>query len=431
MIFEVKFTETRDPWGTKIEVIYLHGPFVAQYNVTNSDWMQPTVFFGECRKMLTAMARQLADMQKNLAKADQRDCEMAMNKFAKGGYSVGTFRTISSATAELVHGIEVKTKDKSVSVSLEPFDIVAGKANKYGLTWLEMDDYKVDFMLTDPDNPANTPGTKLILSSLQEAAREIESFWMSRNPNVPPQASIAAASIKTNVVDEPNANPYFGAQFQFPEPSKGLMQVVPSQFNTNKQFGKENAAKIIEQQLIDSIKGNSAIILPNQSSTQVSSWKVDTGSVKFPDDFSRTKRPLGNPWDDVYKGRSDMVGQDLHVVYKTPSGHCIVPLKDANIEVHNEHNFITGARGQHIKITGGSFSTTDGTVFEGELPVSGSARSKNAKNPSFWAHAAEDRLNGIKQQVLQNLPEGDDTRTLICAISDLLSDHIHAMGSEV
>lgn len=49
---------------------------------------------------------------------------------------------------------------------------------------------------------------------------------------------------------------------------------------------------------------------------------------------------------------------------------------------------------------------------------------QRSKNPKYWAHNAEDKINGVLQQVEQNLPEDDPTRRLIKSISDALHDHI-------
>lgn len=57
-----------------------------------------------------------------------------------------------------------------------------------------------------------------------------------------------------------------------------------------------------------------------------------------------------------------------------------------------------------------------------------SAAAKNSKNPRFWAHRAEDRVNGILVQARLNLPSDDPTRQLLEAVSEMFSDHIHGLG---
>ena len=64
-----------------------------------------------------------------------------------------------------------------------------------------------------------------------------------------------------------------------------------------------------------------------------------------------------------------------------------------------------------------------------DVNMSKSDRAKRARNPKYWAHNAEDKINGVLQQVEQNLPEDDPTRIFIKAISDGLSDHIYGLDS--
>lgn len=59
-----------------------------------------------------------------------------------------------------------------------------------------------------------------------------------------------------------------------------------------------------------------------------------------------------------------------------------------------------------------------------------SQQAKNSKNPAYWAHSAEDKINGVLQQAIQNLGEEHETTVVLKAISDCLSDHIAHLGGE-
>lgn len=59
-----------------------------------------------------------------------------------------------------------------------------------------------------------------------------------------------------------------------------------------------------------------------------------------------------------------------------------------------------------------------------------SQQASNAKNPAYWAHSAEDKINGVLQQAQQNLGPGHETTVTLKAISDCLSDHISHLGGE-
>ncbi|ADD80889.1 gp103 [Rhodococcus phage ReqiDocB7] len=59
-----------------------------------------------------------------------------------------------------------------------------------------------------------------------------------------------------------------------------------------------------------------------------------------------------------------------------------------------------------------------------------SAQTIHAKNPRYWAHAAEDKINGILQQARQNLGHENETTVILNAISECLSDHIAKLGGE-
>lgn len=59
-----------------------------------------------------------------------------------------------------------------------------------------------------------------------------------------------------------------------------------------------------------------------------------------------------------------------------------------------------------------------------------SAQTIHAKNPRYWAHAAEDKINGILQQARQNLGPENETTVILNAISECLSDHIAKLGGE-
>lgn len=376
MILELKVTDLRDPWRTRFEVIYHQAPYVATWDVDPVGVDNPTAFFGDAKKALTMMAKHLADSQAALAKADERDCEKAMRQFASG-WGASSYRNISKMTANLVHGIvtDINKDGHPVAISLEPFDIVIGKANKNGIKLKGLGDFKYDFMMSDPNDKSLTPGTKLCLSALQDVAKQIEQWYLAHAKN--------PISLPT-----PSHNPYLPPPIQFDDDFKRAKPDPVGDYN----------------KLLEIAKSQSAVVLPAGSTPTIS---------------------YGN-----FSGPN--IGQDgTHIIYKTGNGLSIAPVKDISFRVMDSRDLVTGRNlGQTVEITAGTFKTAEGSVFEGELPVARSARSVNAKNPSFWAHAAEDRLNGIKQQVLQNLPEGDPTRTLICAISDLLSDHIHGMGTE-
>ncbi len=378
MILELKVKDLRDPWRTRFEVIYHQAPYVATWDVDPVGVDNPTAFFGDAKKALTMMAKHLADSQANLAAADEKDCEKAMRQFASG-WGNSSYRNVSKMTANLVHGIttDINRDGHPVALSLEPFDIVIGKANRNGLKLKGLGDFKFDFMMANADAKDLTPGTKLCLSSLQDIAKQIEQWYLAHAKN--------PISLPT-----PSHNPYLPPSFQYPDDFTRAKPKPDPVGDYNK--------------LLEIAKRGSAVILPNDSVPTIS---------------------YGN-----FSGPN--IGQnDTHIIYKTGNGLSIAPVKDINFRVMENRDLVTGRNlGQTVEITAGSFKTADGSVFEGELPVDRSVRSKNAKNPSYWAHAAEDRLNGIKQQVLQNLPEDDPTRTLICAISDLLSDHIHGMGAE-
>lgn len=378
MILELKVKDLRDPWRTRFEVIYHQAPYVATWDVDPVGVDNPTAFFGDAKKALTMMAKHLADSQANLATADEQDCDKAMRQFASG-WGQSSYRNISKMTANLVHGIttDIIKDGHTVAISLEPFDIVIGKANRNGVKLKGLGDFKFDFMMANADAKDLTPGTKLCLNSLQDIAKQIEQWYLAHAKN--------PISLPT-----PNHNPYLPPAFQYPDDFTRAKPDPVGDYN----------------KMVDAIKSRTAVILPNIA---------PAGSTVSVSNVSGLN-----------------IGQDnTHIIYKTGNGLSIAPVKDINFRVMENRDLVTGRNlGQTVEITAGSFKTADGSVFEGELPVAQSVRSKNAKNPSYWAHAAEDRLNGIKQQVLQNLPEDDPTRTLICAISDLLSDHIHGMGAE-
>lgn len=131
----------------------------------------------------------------------------------------------------------------------------------------------------------------------------------------------------------------------------------------------------------------------------------------FDVEFEKTEAPFGVSVSLTYPGSKNQI-------------KWFTPISAHDLEVKTNHD--TGEQTPILKTA--TINISKAQVIE-ELRVAES-RGKNAKNPAYWAHSCEDKVNGIKQQVEQNLPEGDPTRALISMISDLLSDHIYAMGKE-
>lgn len=53
---------------------------------------------------------------------------------------------------------------------------------------------------------------------------------------------------------------------------------------------------------------------------------------------------------------------------------------------------------------------------------------ENRKQTLFWAHLAEDKINGLLQQVEQAFPDDEPFRILLKKISEDLGDFIHNQG---
>jgi hypothetical protein len=59
-----------------------------------------------------------------------------------------------------------------------------------------------------------------------------------------------------------------------------------------------------------------------------------------------------------------------------------------------------------------------------------SEQAKRSRDPRYWAHNAEDKINGVLVQCRNNLGPAHQTTILLSAMSDALSDHIFQLGGE-
>ena len=353
----------------------------------------PIAYLGYAKDALVSAATKTAQMQKKLIDHDYMDNFNALQRFSKG-YAVSSFRTISPETATLVYGKEYLPGQPAI-VELEPASILIGKGSTKELATFE--DSVSDFVNADPNAANISAGTKLIIESFQEAHKIIEQQFKD--------LTISA---------QPLANPFLPLPPLELEPKT---QIILHNTEPGPQY-REYVNKIIDAQrknqavanwpgkigintekvdaLLKSIKSGNAIVVPNDP-------------------------PVGGPVDlkDYVDTLSDT---GTAVVFAGEDGKPgkIVPLSYSRVT----------AKSGNLSTIFGDFDIDNAIPIDDGGAELASSRSENSKNPRYWAHAVEDKVNGIRQQVMQNLPEGDETRDLICAISDLLSDHIHNMGTE-
>lgn len=438
-MFNVKFEELTAPFGVKVRIISYLTTQEANFTVSHENLVNnPTAFFGEARHALTLMAREIAAVQSRLEKANQLDVDRAMRNYASGNYSVPSFRPVGLPTAALVYGVPVDhdmwKHGEQVNVDLEPFDIVIGKVNKTGSTWRGMGDFKTDFLLQDPSENDITPGTKYILHSLQKVAREIESYYKYTVVNPKPALPITSAPFDTKFKDINETD-------KLKRQIKKLLR--EQQEREEKILASQQHQDIVDEditkKLIDSVKKARPIILPNdypgpitfQTPLTVPSGAkpgdTTTGRIRLPDDgksFSVTENipESRSSWHDCHILFTDAQGRLAAALLANPKFSARIQRSLVNPNLPDENL---------IEVTGGTFKIKDAVIVDPDALINKSTVEESANDPNYWAYLAENKINYIKGQVLQNLPEEDPTRILICAISDLMSDHIYNMEPEI
>ena len=79
---------------------------------------------------------------------------------------------------------------------------------------------------------------------------------------------------------------------------------------------------------------------------------------------------------------------------------------------------------------GGNGPLTEEEKLKIQQRTEKSEQAKRARDPRYWAHNAEDKINGVLQQARNNLGPAHPTTILLNAMSEALSDHVFQLGGE-
>jgi len=466
-MLDLQIIEMVNPVAAQVKISYEHGPFEVQFH---SHWNHlkddnGKQFFADAKKSLTHVAVSLADMQDKLMEADRKDQEAAIRKYLAN--TTSSYRTVSLATAQLVYGLTITDRDRqegSVLIDLADFDVAVGKAqNRLGYDKLfTAKDYRINFLNVDPFSQKNSNGTKYILENLHMCAQQIEDWYFNMFPGKTGRGALMTANqadgrgepikiepdqkvnefekrFKERVKQEQAIAPKFQEEAvkQHLIVPKKLLEPAPhdpvTQINAKIRSGEIRVPvrkDDIDDELTKAITehiSNMQIKIPENPDRQVFLGGGYLNIIPEPDPFAEWHTPEEKVHGSIENLNHNVIVGEISspafVVYQSGLGDVIAPLDDMNFVK-------TDRQGKTIlEITQAEVAIDKLQVIE-EIVLASSSRSKNAKNPAYWAHAVEDKVNGILQQAKQNLPEGDATRDLITAISNLLSDHIYAMGKE-
>lgn len=425
-IFEVRFNNMQDPWVLETEIIYEPIPMVSSWMMQPFEWSRnPGDYLKNAMKAMRLMAKNLAETQENLRKQDEIDAAEAARNWQKptNGYR-SSFRAVSVSTVELVHGNMVdpnKRKPGEIAFAdIPPMEVTF--KNKSGIlksaTVKTMKDHNWDnsYVSWSSKSPDLDPGTKLILESLEKVAKVINDHYKDIAQDL--NTHTKAIDAKVEEVKAIKA-----------EIKKGFL----SDSNVHQKIPGPpmNHAKEIGDALKKAIQEGGPTIMPRSQKVK---FEIPNPSPEFVDAITESQQGLlidaiGDP---NWLPDAEELRWNPYVLYAKPdevTGETIRRI--AKLDETSTRTVMRGMGGHHeLHIQGYVDEYNSQVIPDPGVQVGGSNRSKNAKDPRFWAHAVEDKVNGLLQQVKQNLPEEDPTRRVIIAISDLLSDHIHGLGSE-
>lgn len=350
---------------------------------------------------MTAFAQMLYDAKVKLEEQDKKDLEKAWKGYERG--VSGSLRTISNATAELVHNLKIDSSTDSQVITLAEREMTWNKKD-FNRSLNSRPTFTIDKGIVASDGSEPLPG--LIVEYLNKTAAAIEIYANptmyvrelsedgSTLPQIPaPKKPIVLHANETSAVD----------------PIKDLREITEYYRNDFGRGPKPAVREMVEQAM------KPTRIRPETLGLTDEELKKLFGKDGLKDRTS-VVLPAGTNFDYI----SFDSAADADKVT-----HCEVHFNADNQKtyVHIEGRLINE---DLVEVT---YSKNGEFVKQPDHQKRG-PRSQNAKNPKFWAHAAEDKLNGIVQQAEQNLAIDDPTRIFLRAISDGLSDHIHQLGGE-